>query len=218
MISLILKDFLVQKKTLIFSIIYLLIFSFFFKQTPNAMFPTAITVLTYMVVMTSCSYDDKYNSDILFNSIPLGRTKIVVAKYVSSYVTMIIAGILYTVLVIVINSINLSINLKYITWDGIAAGFLSVTLIIGIYLPAFFKVGYTKARILNLILFFAVFFGVSFLGQQISGSESSLSLGIIEFIKAQSDFQIIFSVFLFGILTLFISLFISIILYKNREF
>ncbi|RYD05856.1 hypothetical protein N752_08150 [Desulforamulus aquiferis] len=59
MYYLILKDLLIQKKIIALSIAYVIFFIIAMQGTGFVMYATAITALTYMLVMTSCAYDEK---------------------------------------------------------------------------------------------------------------------------------------------------------------
>ena len=88
----------------------------------------------------------------------------------------------------------------------------------GVYLPLVFRVGYTKAKIINMLIFFLAFFGMSLLVNLIYKSNNTYVKQALEWLNSQSETVIIIWAFVMAFLILLISYTISVKLYKQREF
>ena len=81
MITLVLKDLLLQKKILTTMFIYVFIFSFAFRSLGEYQPVAIITGVSYMLVMFAGAWEDKNNADRLWNSLPVSKWQIVGSKY-----------------------------------------------------------------------------------------------------------------------------------------
>ncbi|MDO7786637.1 ABC-2 transporter permease [Desulforamulus aquiferis] len=218
MYYLILKDLLIQKKIIALSIAYVIFFIIAMQGTGFVMYATAITALTYMLVMTSCAYDEKNRSDLMLNSLPLKRTSIVIAKYISIFVYVVMGTIAYVLTTTVIYLTGLPIKYSPVSLEGFIGGLLSICIINCIYLPCFFKFGYQKSRILNFLLFFSFFFGItSVVNYLFVNREAAWAQGIKSYFQTYTDGQILILVIGLIICMLTASLILSIKIYKNKD-
>jgi ABC-2 type transport system permease protein len=227
MINLILKDILLLKKTLLLSAIYPLIFMFAFQSSGIAVISSSIIAVTYILVLSACAYDDKNKSDVLWNSLPVGKSVIVLSRYLSVYVFLAIGILLYMAAYTLVSVTGILLNNYPLTIESIIAAITAVTLLNSIYFPVFFKIGYVKSRMVNFILFFSAFFGVSQLAAFITrniasgmnGSENGKFIeSAIKFIAGLSDVQIALGIVVIMLIIVSISYSISLRFYKNREF
>ena len=70
MFNLIWKDILIQKKTLVYIGFYIILFGITFQNIMADPFPAVAVAVTYQMIATACSHEDKSGSDILWNSMP----------------------------------------------------------------------------------------------------------------------------------------------------
>jgi len=219
MFNLILKDILVQKRTLLFGVIFMLIMILSFQQYESPMFIASVTAFSYIMVQSSCAYDDKNKSDILLNSLPLNRSTIVTAKYISIFIFTAITIVYYILLTAIVKILELPLNVYPVSLEGIIGILFALVLISGIYFPIFFKVGYIKSKIANFVLFFVVFTGGGILVPElIEDKNQAFIQGILQFLRKQSKLQVIVEIFLVMILLLVISYALSLKFYRKREF
>lgn len=219
MLSLLIKDFLIQKKTVFFGFIYLIILIYAFQSMENALLSICITAFTYILIVTACAHDEKNNADTMLNSLPLKRDHIVFARYLSMYVFAFLGIVGYGIITNFIKMINLPIDVYPITYGGLLGALGAVTLMNSIYFPVYFKVGYMKSRILNLIMFFGLFFGLANLLNFLkSNQQNPFIYKTMELFMSLSDNQIAFLLVAVFLIILLISLTLSIIFYRNREF
>lgn len=209
MFNLIKKDLLLQKKVFLFGIFYTMIIIISFQQIGSPMSAANVVVLSYIMLQSSCAYDDKNKADILLNSLPLKRNTIVFARYLSTFVFAAITILYYILLTGVIKILKLPIKVYPATFEGIAGAIFALIVLISIYLPIYFKWGYIKSKIFNLIMFFVVFFGVSVIAPKVKEYES--------FYKIDAGIDTAVIIFAVMIILLVNSYLISVKLYGNRE-
>lgn len=216
MYNLVIKDILIQKKTLVISILFALIYMVAFQHSSD--FP-ALSILiplmiTYMLMMNACAYDDKNKSDILLNSLPINRDDIIIAKYLSAFLFLLI-GIVVTIAVactmkfLGTKSFLEDIDLKYILLC-----LLMNTIIVSVFLPVFFKFGNIKARYFNIAFFLIIFFVSAALGSYLRKGEIPWAA---KYFLNQPDWMI----YILGIgiilILLLISILFSMIFYLKRD-
>ncbi len=219
MYNLIIKDILIQKKQVAFSIAYMAFILVAFQGMGEAMLPMGLVALTYMLSMTSCGYEEKNKSDIMLNSLPIKRTNIVAAKYLSVFVYFAMGMIAYVLFTKVIIMIQVPLKTYPITLEAFIGGFVAVSLMTGIWLPIYFKFGYMKLRVLNFVLFFLFFFGTSYLTKFFKEKQNSQWVqDIINFLNSQGNIRIALIIATMVIIFLIISYGLSVRFYSKREF
>lgn len=161
MLTLVLKDILVQKRSFTTAAIFSLLFLIAFQswQGQGAYMMGAIAVV-YLFIAGAFSYDERNKGDVLLNSLPLNRKDIVTARYISLLVFTSLGILMEAVTGFIIVSLNIPINIRYMEISDIAAIILSVCLVFSIYIPLYFKFGYFKSRFFNILLY-VLCFGVS---------------------------------------------------------
>jgi len=218
MIFLIFKDILLQKKMLIFGFIYVTMMVFLFQEKSGIMLHASIIAVTYIMGQTSCANDDKSKSDLLYNSLPIGRSEIVFSKYVSMFVFALIGIIYYQILFIFIKLLGLEIIIASITIPSIMGALFSMSILNGIYLPIYYKVGFIKSKIVNMLLFVGLFI----LGPQIYMLKGKENLEIVgNLFKSYNELSYFWAqiTMLVGlILALSVSYLLSLKFYSKREF
>ncbi len=218
MLNLILKDILIQKKMFLFGLLYIVFFIFVFQDLGSGAFVAGSTAITYIFVITACTYEDKNKSDILLNSLPIKRKKIVGAKYISLFVYVGIGATVYLGAVLIVKVLGISVKINPITLEGLIGALVSVILMNSIYFPIFFKFGATVAKVVYFLLFFVFFFGGSKIFVFLAKSHNNAWIESMKFLENQSDMQI--AVYIIGVaITLLLSSYLlSLKFYKNREF
>ncbi|WP_163192824.1 ABC-2 transporter permease [Clostridium thermarum] len=218
MFSLIIKDLLLLKKMVVFVAVYMLVLFFAFKDMPQAALYTGIVGSTYVLVATSLAYDDKNNSDIVLNSLPLSRSEIVLAKYLQIFLYALVGSSIFTIIVSILKLLNIDTGGIKIGFDTIATAIFSVVLMNSIYFPFFYKLGYIKSKYVNFVLFFTFFFLMQKLVKNIVSTENPSLLKAIDLFRG-------LSVNLLALLTLggavviaVISYSLSLKFYRAREF
>jgi|HigsolmetaGSP11D_1036233.scaffolds.fasta_scaffold01679_5 hypothetical protein len=201
MYTLIKKDFLIQKRNLFLSAFIAVLF---LAAWSNVSLMFSVIMVSYMLVFGASAYEDKYNSDKLLASLPISKTKIVFAKYLSVYVFAAYALVLNGLIIAVFDVLKLPITIPPLTWQVILAAAGILTVYTSIALPIIFKYGYTRSRMITFILIFVLMFGFgnAQLDTLLPTSESSRLIVLI-----------------IGVLLLLaVSVWISLHIYRRREF
>jgi ABC-2 type transport system permease protein len=219
MLNLILKDILIQKKTLAFIGLYIIFFMYAFQSIGAGAFSAIIIAVTYQMVASACNHEHKSNSDIVMNSLPLTRKSLVLSKYLSIIIYASLATLGYMAFYVILQLVPISINIQPVTLESLAAALVGVILMNGIYYPVYFSLGYTKAQIVSFLLFFVFFFGSMSIAEILTGEQKSkLLLKVSGFLSKSSDMQIFLMLMGGALVILFISYTISVRFYSNREF
>jgi hypothetical protein len=222
MIYLILKEFLVQKKTMLYSFIYVIVAAFAFNTlSPNggAVYTIAPYAAIYLFVLGSCQIDDKSNSDMIFNSLPLKREDIVFSKYISVFFFAAF-GILCSIVVGTLGHLIgfASIN-RFITFKDTIIVLGVGMLFSSVFYPTYFKLGIAKMKFVNVFLFMIIMFVPSFvLGYVESNPDNLLVIKLVSLFTSTSPSLLQALYFIISCILFLISLLISIKIYKNKDF
>lgn len=207
MLALIKKDFLIQKKTLRILLIVLAFLAFTLSGFGPGGFVTSIMCACYLLVFGASAHEDKSHSDVLLNSLPIRKSMIVFSKYVSVYVFAAF-GIMVNVILTLLAELFRIDNYGYsITADGMLAAFMAVTVMFSLAFPIIFRFGYMKAKIVNYVLFLAVFIAVQFADEMLPQVFEQLSE------PGNAGLALLASAILLAA-----SCFISLHVYNKREF
>lgn len=230
MLQMVLKDLQVQRREKTFFIVLFLsvCISGILPRNPG-LASVQLLLGVYLMIVYANAFDYKYNAEIMINSLPLGRRQIVTAKYLSALIFS---------LIMVAVSIPVSFILSYFGFPGaygmnlvIAIRFLMIaffflSIYIAIFFPVYFKLGYMKSRWANFLSFFVIFGLIGLAGgtgQYIPQhgelmSRESLMQNFLGILAGNESFGVYVSMLLIGILVLYISLQLSIAIYKRKEF
>lgn len=222
MFNLIIKDIAIQKKTLLYTLLYAIFAPIaFFSMAPNGfglyVFPPM--AITYIFISFAANYDEKNKSEIVLNSLPLKRNDIVISKYISIFVFAII-GIIYAILIGFIGkATGLPMFSRSISFLDIVSVFTAVCIFSSIFFPVYFKFGYIKMNFFNVILVMLIIFVPSSVIEYATENPNNIFvIKINYFINNTSSFTHNSLALLIGLIFFFISLMISIRIYKNKEF
>lgn len=216
MYNLVFKDFLIQKKNILISLVLALAYTFMFSsKMPTYIIYLAIPVMiTYLLMMSACNYDDKNNSQILFCSIPINREDLVIAKYISAFAFLFI-GICEVILSSYILKLSNAVHIKgSIKLDYIMIGIAITAIGSAIYYPIYFKLGYGKSQFFLVAIFFAGFFGPMFLADLMQSDKFKALFSNIFSIQKATLYSLALVITL---IILIISALISIKIYKARD-
>lgn len=187
MFNLVLKDIRITKRT--FPVVLILCFTnnLFFINAPAFIYVIVPPLIAYEYFKNSCENDYKYNSNILFNSLPINRREVVFSKYIGSIIFLIFAVICTIIFTFVFRHIwvsgigvsdlgvgtfihvsklmNLDNFSKLMNFKSIIMySLLSTILLISIYFPIYFKLEYLKVRnIFALVSILICFIPILFL-------------------------------------------------------
>lgn len=205
-------------------VVYLIIpFVFFlFENGDEMLFPMSCLFITLSSVTILVVIDERNTSDIIMNSLPLSRKKIIIARYISSAI-FIVGGMFSTMLVAflirgiaVIGDIgayhpNLYIE---IPWYGVVNGLIYAVFLVVTFYPSYYG---TKSKIVRSIISAASIGVGGILWIFISDGLNKTAPSFIEWIMNPMHV----GMFIVGIITLvsiyIASMFLTIKIYETRD-
>lgn len=195
--QLILKDFIIQWKFLIWYILYPVFFYMALTDTEN-LFIIMSVIITIGPTVKTFEADSKNESEVIVNSLPILKKHIVYAKYI---VAIIILFISVTVGCFTMGMKN-GVNLFEFIETTMVASISFILVYLSFVLPISFWLAYKK------IIFIAIFILIAPM------AVSSIFFGInLEQIQLYNSLLFISSICMF-----IVSVFVSVKLYEKREF
>ncbi len=166
MTGLILKDFLVMKKTLSYYLFLMLIYSFlvFTGTFPYSIISGFAVMLGAMGPMSAFAYDEQARWDKFAAATPVGRKGMVTARYLFALILLGAGGVIAALV-----SLGVTVFGKAqvdVWWEPLAvtaAVCLVGLLLDGVILPVIYKFGSEKSRVIGMIIFVTFFGGMALL-------------------------------------------------------
>ena len=232
MFNLVLKDISITKGT--FPVVLILCFTnnLFFINAPAFIYVIVPPLIAYEYFKNSCENDYKYNSNIMFNSLPVNRREVVFSKYIESIIFLIFAIICTIIFTFIFRRIGVSglgvgtfIHIsklmhldnfsKLMSFKSIIMySVLSTILLISIYFPIYFKLEYLKVRNIFALVSILICF-VPILFMNIIGSENVYN--IIKYFSGIPGIIAIVALICILLIILYISVNISIKYYERKD-
>jgi ABC-type transport system involved in multi-copper enzyme maturation permease subunit len=216
MINLIFKDIVVQKKTVMYMLLYIVFAIFFMSGVGSDALYILITVtIAFTVSSGAFAIDEKYGSEKVMASLPVTRNQMVQARYLSVFIYAAASILIMSAIGAASGLLNIKfISLNYINLSVIKRILISCVLVTSISYPVYFKFGYTKARIASFIIFFGFFSAVVTIAENVNDGEVSSFTNFINSISS-GNYQLVGGLIL--LLIFVVSYFISINCYENKE-
>ena len=215
MVYLILKDILLQKKRLLYFPIMYSIFAILVLQEFFSSFLIASIVIPYLLLQTAVVYEDMNKTEIVLNSLPIKKEKIVLARYLTIFIYLLISILCYSILTFLMNLFNLPLAGEPVSLAGIVVIFVGIGIIVSIYLPIFFRYGYIKGRVFHTVFTVAALI-LPTVAVKIIGENPELPGGFVveDLVGVRTGIILL----LLTLLILTISFNLSVWFYKKREF
>lgn len=195
--QLILKDFIIQWKFLIWYILYPVFFYMALTDTEN-LFIIMSVIITIGATVKTFEADSKNESEVIANSLPILKKQIVYAKYI---VAIIILFISVTVGCFTMGMKN-GVNLFEFIETTLLASISFILVYLSFVLPISFWLGYKKTIFITIVIFMA----------PIVILEALFQINL-------EQIQLYSSLLFIGSICMFItSVFVSVKLYEKREF
>ncbi|MCQ6564334.1 ABC-2 transporter permease [Bacillus mycoides] len=195
--QLILKDFIIQWKFLIWYILYPILFYMALTDTEN-LFIIMSVIITIGATVKTFEVDSKNESEVIVNSLPILRKQIVFAKYI---VAIIILFISVTVGCFTMGMKN-GVNLFEFIETTMVASISFILVYLSFVLPISFWLGYKKTIFITIVIFMA----------PIVILETLFQINL-EQIQLYNSVLFVSSICMF-----IVSIFVSVKLYEKREF
>ena len=215
--GLIIKDLCVlknQMKTLLLVLAFFIIFSIINEDATFVLF--LIPFYMIMILITTFNYDEFNKWDSYCNSLPLSRKEIVKSKYILFNATSLIVLILGILASFIIPSFieNTTFESLFASIIGVAFG---ICLVISLLIPFYYKFGSSKGRIM---LFLCIVILALLIGA-ITSLDIFNNKELMNIINSLNNLSLGMFTLLLIILTVIImsiSYYISVRIYKNKEF
>jgi ABC-2 type transport system permease protein len=163
MFNLLIKDLLIQKKSLWYLLFYILILLLVFTSTSMdgdiavVLYATCTCFIGYLLIAGACSYDEQNRSEVFLNSLPITRKDIVLSKYLSIFVYTVIGLVAGILIALICNVLGLWEPVRYPAVKDLFGALCGIIIIGGAYYPLYFKFGSIKTRFLHVTVIMAIF-------------------------------------------------------------
>ncbi|WCK57031.1 ABC-2 transporter permease (plasmid) [Aneurinibacillus sp. Ricciae_BoGa-3] len=216
------KDFLLQRKTLPLTVI-LILGLFFINKTPeikglliNFSFISCVFIISNMIVTTSMVHDDKNNAMMMLSGLPFSRKRLVFNRYFFSNVVTILCSVVVAFVFLAIHFILPQTKFDSVVY--VSDVFFSLALVNFYFVtvfPLFFKFGYAKTQMFNMMVLMVVMGATAVLMYTLPATPAGV----------KSTSKVVISGMIPGVIGLvlsylvsFFSYKLSVFLFKSREF
>jgi hypothetical protein len=213
------KDFQIQlssaKSYAITVAIFVVAYFLLGSGQSSMMLPLIALLILYRFINLSMYEDEKNNTLRLLASLPVKRDTIVTARYLSTGISIIILGLMLCAASVLVpsNEADGSIALIMCTY-------FFYVIMMSVYMPIGFKLGYIRAVNINRFIFFGIFLligAISLLLKKISGQQAPDAVTRVVTLLTETDPLIIVAAFaLITLLLYIISMRISMLLFRKR--
>ncbi|HWP95514.1 MAG TPA: ABC-2 transporter permease [Syntrophomonadaceae bacterium] len=220
MFQLIKKEFVLQKKTILFGFIYsiFLFFTFAHPVLKNFTYVMAAFGICYIIIIGAAQADYKNHSDIILNSFPLTRREIVLSRYLSIFVFSFLAVILTGIIGLFFHMVPQPFTYRLINLNDVVVTLVSVMFLAAVSLPAYFKSGAQSIAIVNIFLFLLIFFAPAQIRNYLMNNTQQPWVQSLSYMAREQFWLLSFSG-IGAMLVLFsISYFVSLRIYLNKDF
>lgn len=116
-------------------------------------------------------------------------------------------------------AMKIPVKVQFISLEGITTSLFLVSLMTSVYLPIIFKFGYLKAKMFNMMMFLLFFFIPMGIVTLYKNSEPDSSIkNALNGMATWSQWQIALLIAAISLLMMYVSYYISVKIYNNREF
>lgn len=143
--QLILKDFILQRKLCFFYFAYpflLLLINF----NNDSLLTICCMSIPIIGIVASEGSEEKNESEIILNSLPIWRNEAVIAKYIFSSVLIMMGIVLAFLIGLIQQQLGTVYMNGFMMWGAVLGGIVGATLYVSIALPMRFGMGYIGAK------------------------------------------------------------------------
>ena len=164
MIGIIKRDLTVMlsnKRDRIFMILYIPFLIFIIESyEPEWLYFAILVAYTYVLSITSFSYDVSGKTKYVLNSLPINAKEIVLYKYLSIFVYFAITIVYVGIYLWIINALKIK-PVDYFNLEMIIKAFPVIMISTSIVFPAYFRFEPKIAQIVHMIVFMSLFIGLA---------------------------------------------------------
>jgi ABC-2 type transport system permease protein len=219
------KDFTIQKKNILnymlIGVVLTIVFSLLNIFDRHTLFSIVIFVIVYGFVNKALYEDEKSNTLRLLASIPVKREAIVYARYLSAGIMLVFTSCLLLALSYIVTGGKAAAESSGIGILASLAIVIVFVVMLSVYLPLAFKLGYIKAAGINRFIFlglFAFFGAASVAIGGLRGGETAESVGNMDaFLSSLNLNAMILLLIAAGLLIYICSMWLSAALFRKRD-
>ncbi|OPX86150.1 MAG: hypothetical protein A4E53_03059 [Pelotomaculum sp. PtaB.Bin104] len=218
MLNLILKDILVQKRTAIFALLYSIFLFFAFARPPFSQFVYSMgaVAISYIFILTALQADFKNNTIIIMSSLPVKRSEIVSAKYLSMVVFIALSLMLLTAVGLLFRVSPLPFDVRYPEFYDLIITFVSVSILLAVYVPVYFKTGGRWVQIVYIFFFMLIFFAPGAIFNYFMENPVPFINNIMQF-SSENVIMVYLAAVLITLVVLAVSFICSLKIYLNKD-
>lgn len=221
MIRLVYKDFMLIKKVCLFFIAFSLYIDFLGLRSssmPGLIYIIILVLFNYIFMIYSNGYDDKNKGEIIFNSMPIKRSSLVLGKYLDILFFIIFTGITLIISSEIMKTIFISSSIRITGRAASPSDVLYALIIVGIYfslyLPFYFKMGGSRLQLFNQISYM-IFIMMPYIILKIFAKFKDTK--IVSFLTSINMDSLKMILLLITTLMFAVSILISIFIYNRRD-
>ncbi len=219
--NLIIKDLILQKKYFLYTLGYgIFMFLVFNNQLFNDfIYSMGSIAMSYVSIMYLITFDSRYKTDTVLNSLPIKRRDVIMAKYLTFLAIIALSLLIMSIIGGVFNIIGLIRVRRYISFYDVIMTFVSIVILSSIYYPLNLRFGGYFVRIFTTFLFIGALFlpkvSAEFLDENMYNPKFESVFKILINTNGQ---VLIFGALMFIVILMFVSYKISLKIYSNKEF
>jgi len=219
MFNLVLKDLMLQKKSIIFIILYGFVLTFTASKgqagAAHFIYTMCIIGFTYYSVLYADGYDERYHARMILQSLPLRKSDIVLAKYLSLICYMIFYFVLLLTTSIIFNMFNICPTSNIIeVYDAVAA-IIVLNIFYSIYYPLYYRFGMAFMKFYKIYIFLFLILVPTFWGKALKKvGPSAMNMYVY---NLQQNSVLVSGCVLFSIIILYLSFIASVKICNNTD-
>ncbi|AUM96698.1 TPA: ABC-2 transporter permease [Clostridium botulinum] len=161
MLNLIKKDLIITKSYIIKALAILIFYIFIFNEMDKqGIYIIGIYLIVQILISVSFFYGERAKEDYILKSIPVKKKNVVLAKYISIIIYFIAFLILVYLSNFIVHILNFSDIIQSLKISTIFFSLSTIFISMAIQLPIYFKLNYSKGRIINNLIYFGVFIAI----------------------------------------------------------
>ncbi|MDU1322679.1 MAG: ABC-2 transporter permease [Clostridium botulinum] len=161
MLNLIKKDLIITKSYIIKALAILIFYIFIFNEMDKqGIYIIGIYLIVQILISVSFFYGERAKEDYILKSIPAKKKNVVLAKYISIIIYFIAFLILIYLSNFIVHILNFSDIIQSLKISTIFFSLSTIFISMAIQLPIYFKLNYSKGRIINNFIYFGIFIAI----------------------------------------------------------
>lgn len=215
--GLIIKDFLNLKKSLrVFAIISIIYLFFGITNDNPYLFSGLLSIMAAITTISLFGHDDLARWNTYALTLPMGREQIILARYLMMLLLTFIQFVISSIFTIIVN-LYLKKDRLFEGFDIIGYYSLIIILVLSIIMPFIIKLGVEKARLIFIVIYIVPYTISIPIKKRIDSGEIVIPDWLKELATIVIN-NIIIVAPIFVLLVLVVSYFISVSIFKKKEF